>query len=93
MEPFVKPVDKRDVIDYYDIIANPMSIQCIRDKLREHKYQTRDVFLEDIDLIFTNCRDYNGINSPFTLKGKRFLSQSFYGHFEFYFFIRFSLSW
>ena len=70
MEPFVKPVDKRDVVDYYDIIANPMSIQCIRDKLREHKYQTRDVFLEDIDLIFTNCRDYNGSNSPFTLKGK-----------------------
>lgn len=70
VEPFSKPVDKRDVPDYYDIITNPMSIQDIRDKLREHKYQTRDVFLEDIDLIYTNCRDYNGINSPFTVKAQ-----------------------
>merc|ERR1712131_220857 len=65
---FMKPVDKKTVADYYDVIQNPISIQCIRDKLRDHKYPTRDQFLEDIELIYANTRDYNGLQHPISQK-------------------------
>ena len=52
------------------MVQNPVSLQCIRDKLREHKYPTRDIFLEDVDLIYTNARDYNGEQNTITVKAK-----------------------
>ena len=52
------------------MVQNPVSLQCIRDKLREHKYPTRDIFLEDVDLIYTNARDYNGEQNTITIKAK-----------------------
>ena len=42
--------------------------KCIRDKLRDHKYPTRDQFLEDIELIYANTRDYNGLQHPISQK-------------------------
>jgi len=37
-----------------------MCIQSIKEKLREHKYQTRESFLDDFELITSNTELYNG---------------------------------
>jgi len=54
------PVDKKRVPDYHEIILKPMCIQSIKEKLREHKYQTRESFLDDFELITSNTELYNG---------------------------------
>ena len=42
---------------------NPMDFGTIRTKLKEHKYEKIEDFMDDMDLVFHNCRLYNGTES------------------------------
>lgn len=42
--PFLVPVKKEEVPDYYEIIEIPIDVQTIRDNLSANKYKTKDQF-------------------------------------------------
>lgn len=68
--PFLKPVNKRLVKDYYTIIRRPMDLEKISKKVATHKYHSRVDFLQDIHLIADNCETYNGPEANFTKQAK-----------------------
>lgn len=57
--PFLKPVDKMQVPDYYDVIKNPMDLSMIQRKLNMKEYKSQEEFYQDIDLMIQNCFTYN----------------------------------
>ncbi|XP_022915910.2 transcription initiation factor TFIID subunit 1 [Onthophagus taurus] len=68
--PFLKPVNKKLVKDYYNIIKRPMDLDTIAKKVATHKYHNRHEFLVDVQQILENCTLYNGKDSPFTQKAE-----------------------
>ncbi|XP_062486065.1 transcription initiation factor TFIID subunit 1 isoform X8 [Pezoporus occidentalis] len=64
--PFHHPVNKKFVPDYYKVIVNPMDLETIRKNISKHKYQSRETFLDDVNLILTNSIKYNGPDSQYT---------------------------
>ncbi|KAM7364185.1 TATA-box binding protein associated factor 1 isoform 2-T2 [Cochliomyia hominivorax] len=71
--PFLKPVNKKQVKDYYTIIKRPMDLETIGKNVEAHRYHSRAEFLADIELIATNCEQYNGSESRFTKNAKHIL--------------------
>jgi histone acetyltransferase len=63
--PFVQPVNKVEVPDYYEVIKEPMDLSTMEIKLENDKYESMDDFIYDCKLIFNNCRQYNGENTTF----------------------------
>ncbi|KAJ6137978.1 Acyl-CoA N-acyltransferase [Penicillium samsonianum] len=55
--PFLSPVNKDEVPDYYNTIVSPMDLSTIEKRL-EH-YTTPKDLVDDLKLIFSNCRQYN----------------------------------
>jgi transcription initiation factor TFIID subunit 1 len=68
--PFHKPVNKKAYKNYYDIVKNPIDLETIEKFVTEHKYQNREQFLADIELILENSRIYNGQHNPITIKAQ-----------------------
>lgn len=68
--PFLKPVNKKQVKDYYTVIRKPMDLETVTKKVAAHKYHSRMEFLNDIELISKNCEQYNGAESNFTAQSK-----------------------
>uniref|UniRef100_A0A8C6A5T5 Transcription initiation factor TFIID subunit 1 n=1 Tax=Marmota marmota marmota TaxID=9994 RepID=A0A8C6A5T5_MARMA len=64
--PFHHPVNKKFVPDYYKVIVNPMDLETIRKNISKHKYQSRESFLDDVNLILANSVKYNGPESQYT---------------------------
>lgn len=64
--PFHLPVNKKFVPDYYKVIPNPMDLETIRQNISKHKYQNRENFLADVNLICTNSVKYNGADSQYS---------------------------
>lgn len=64
--PFLKPVNKKQVKDYYNVIKKPIDLETMGKRIQAHKYHSRAEFLQDIELLADNCRAYNGPNSQFT---------------------------
>jgi len=64
--PFLNPVDKDDVADYYDVIKEPMDLSTMEAKLQAGQYETPEAFITDAQLIFDNCRKYNNESTPYT---------------------------
>ncbi|CDM37906.1 hypothetical protein DTO013E5_7245 [Penicillium roqueforti] len=64
--PFVKPVDKDEVPDYYDVIVSPMDLSTIEGRLEQGFYSTPEKLVEDCRLIFSNCRQFNGTTTVYT---------------------------
>ena len=60
-KPFSRPVDVigLNIPDYLEIIQKPMDLGTIKKKLMGKEYSNQDEFLEDVYLIFENCRKYN----------------------------------
>ncbi|XP_053607515.1 transcription initiation factor TFIID subunit 1 isoform X2 [Plodia interpunctella] len=71
--PFLKPVNKKQVKDYYNVIKKPIDMETMGKKIQAHKYHSRDEFLRDIQLLVDNCRAYNGPNSQFTRQAEEIL--------------------
>eukprot|EP01026_Neomeris_dumetosa_P029497 TRINITY_DN2390_c0_g3_i2.p1 TRINITY_DN2390_c0_g3~~TRINITY_DN2390_c0_g3_i2.p1 ORF type:complete len:469 (+),score=75.33 TRINITY_DN2390_c0_g3_i2:116-1522(+) len=61
---FNVPVNAQQVPDYYNIVKNPMDLGTIARKLKEGQYSSPLGFLEDMRLVWSNCKLYNGISSP-----------------------------
>ncbi|CAH2037396.1 unnamed protein product, partial [Iphiclides podalirius] len=71
--PFVKPVNKKQVKDYYSVIKKPIDMETMGKKIQAHKYHSREDFLKDVQLLVDNCRAYNGVNSQFTRQAETIL--------------------
>lgn len=65
---FVKPVNKKLVKNYYDIITTPMDIERLENNVQNHKYKSREQFLDDVELLYTNSLKFNGLGTYFTEK-------------------------
>lgn len=57
--PFMTPVLKDEVPDYYDYISQPMDFGTIKSKLEGGKYDAVKDFFTDCLLIFDNFQTYN----------------------------------
>ena len=57
--PFLQPVNKDEVLDYYDVIKQPMDLWTMEHKHEKDQYPTPEDFIKDAKLIFDNCRKYN----------------------------------
>lgn len=57
--PFLEPVDRRDVPDYYDVISRPMDLRTMINKIKQHIYDTPEEVRSDAYLIIANCKEYN----------------------------------
>ncbi|XP_066256544.1 transcription initiation factor TFIID subunit 1 [Euwallacea similis] len=68
--PFHKPVNKKNVKDYYMIVKRPMDLETISKRILSHRYHNRHDFLVDVEQILQNCILYNGKDSPFTEKAE-----------------------
>lgn len=66
--PFVELVDpERDgAPDYLQIIEKPMALREVKNKLNNNEYTTLENFKEDVDLIWSNAKKYNGEDTLFT---------------------------
>jgi bromodomain-containing factor 1 len=60
--PFLVPVDpiKLGIPTYFDRIKNPMDISTMQSKLDSNVYANYHEFLEDLNLMFNNCFEFNG---------------------------------
>ncbi|CAF1385903.1 unnamed protein product [Rotaria sordida] len=64
--PFQKPVDIKDVPNYYTIIKDPMDLTTLKTKVMNSKFNTICDYIRDVNKIFNNCRQFNSINSTFS---------------------------
>lgn len=63
--PFLQPVNREEVPDYYDFIKEPMDLSTMEVKLENNRYEKMESFIYDARLIFNNCRMYNGENTSY----------------------------
>ncbi|XP_040054562.2 bromodomain adjacent to zinc finger domain protein 1A isoform X2 [Gasterosteus aculeatus] len=75
--PFMKLVSRTQVPDYYDIVKKPIALSTIREKVNNCEYQTAGEFVSDVDLMFSNCLQYNPRHTNEAKAGHR-LQQFFY---------------
>ncbi|KAI1293336.1 histone acetyltransferase GCN5-like protein [Xylaria venustula] len=64
--PFLNPVNKDEVTDYYNVITSPMDLSTIEDKLKQDLYTTPKDLVNDVKLIFSNCRQYNDASTVYS---------------------------
>ncbi|XP_078065919.1 protein polybromo-1 isoform X12 [Mustelus asterias] len=62
-EPFFRLPSKKDYPDYYQQIKQPMSLQLIRQKLKNNEFENLDQMEADMNLMFENAKRYNIPNS------------------------------
>lgn len=53
------PITEEDVQDYTTIIKEPMDLGTLYKNLDEDKYKDEESFLYDLNLIWSNCKQYN----------------------------------
>lgn len=63
--PFIHPVSREDVADYYDVIKEPMDLDTMEKKLDADAYALPEDFIKDAKLVFDNCRKYNNETTPY----------------------------
>ncbi|GMT25447.1 hypothetical protein PFISCL1PPCAC_16744 [Pristionchus fissidentatus] len=56
---FNNPVEVEDAHDYYEIIANPICMSDMMNKIDKNEYSDPDQFVADINLIMSNALEYN----------------------------------
>ncbi|XP_021551442.1 bromodomain adjacent to zinc finger domain protein 1A isoform X2 [Neomonachus schauinslandi] len=69
--PFLRLVSKIQVPDYYDIIKKPIALNIIREKVNKCEYKLASEFIDDIELMFSNCFEYNPRNTSEAKAGTR----------------------
>lgn len=63
--PFLQPVNREEVPDYYEFIKEPMDLSTMEVKLENNKYEKMEDFIYDLRLVCNNCRMYNGENTSY----------------------------
>ncbi|XP_044127439.1 bromodomain adjacent to zinc finger domain protein 1A isoform X2 [Bufo gargarizans] len=61
--PFMRLVSKLQVPDYFDIIKRPIALNIIREKVNKCEYNSASEFVTDVELMFSNCFEYNSVDS------------------------------
>ncbi|KAL4918542.1 hypothetical protein BDW62DRAFT_181068 [Aspergillus aurantiobrunneus] len=56
---FLTRVNKRDAPDYYAVIKHPMDLGTMTKKLKALQYKSKQEFVDDLNLIWSNCLKYN----------------------------------
>lgn len=56
---FMERPSRKEYPDYYEVISSPIDMTMINDKIKSGHYKTEDDFLDDMKLMFSNCRQYN----------------------------------
>lgn len=72
---FGEPVDQNEVLDYADVVKEPMDLSTMRLKLDSHEYQTLDDFHHDFILMVNNCLAYNSKETVFYRAGIKMRDQ------------------
>ena len=72
--PFHKPVNKKSVKNYYEVIKSPMDLETLESNAQNHLYKSREAFLKDVALLYENSVHFNGKDSQFTEKAAEILS-------------------
>ncbi|KAK7429947.1 histone acetyltransferase [Neonectria magnoliae] len=57
--PFLHPVNRDEVPDYYKVIESPMDLSTMEEKLEHDSYTTPKDLVSDLKLVFGNCQRYN----------------------------------
>lgn len=57
--PFLHPVNRDEVPDYYNVISSPMDLSTVEERLMRDFYTAPKDLVADLKLIFSNCRQYN----------------------------------
>eukprot|EP01126_Amoeba_proteus_P000130 TRINITY_DN10057_c0_g1_i1.p1 TRINITY_DN10057_c0_g1~~TRINITY_DN10057_c0_g1_i1.p1 ORF type:complete len:669 (-),score=227.06 TRINITY_DN10057_c0_g1_i1:34-2040(-) len=70
---FREPVDVKDAPDYYQVIKEPIDLQKIQHNIRRHKYKSSTEFLEDFELLRSNCVEYNTTRYGFLIREAQYL--------------------
>jgi histone acetyltransferase len=66
--PFLKPVNRDEVPDYYKAIKSPIDLSTIEERLEsdsDHYAAPKDL-VGDLTLMFSNCRQYNDATTVYT---------------------------
>ncbi|TPX14928.1 uncharacterized protein E0L32_005037 [Thyridium curvatum] len=64
--PFLNPVNRDEVPDYYNVITSPMDLSTIEEKLEKDQYSAPRDLVADLELIFSNCKKYNDATTVYT---------------------------
>ncbi|XP_063803947.1 bromodomain adjacent to zinc finger domain protein 1A [Pseudophryne corroboree] len=72
--PFMRLVSKYQVPDYFDIIQRPIALNIIREKVNKCEYKSASEFVRDVELMFSNCFEYNHVESNEAKAGIRLRS-------------------
>nr|RBQ96364.1 hypothetical protein FVER53263_20065 [Fusarium verticillioides] len=64
--PFLQPVNKDDVPDYYNVITFPMDLSTMLERLEHDYYAAPKDLVRDLKLIFSNCRKYNDATTVYS---------------------------
>lgn len=64
--PFLKPVDRDEVPDYYNVMTSPMELTTMEERLEKGDYETPRDLVNDLKLIFDNCRKYNDAGTVYS---------------------------
>lgn len=72
--PFYKPVDAKTLglLDYHEIIHQPMDMSTIKKKLEAREYTDALQFAADVRLMFSNCYRYNPPNHEVVAMARKF---------------------
>ena len=62
---FHRPVKEKDAPQYYSRIQQPMDLTSLRQKYKAGKYSHYGELLHDLELIWSNCIEYNGEDHSF----------------------------
>ncbi|WVQ98831.1 hypothetical protein IAU59_005962 [Kwoniella sp. CBS 9459] len=80
---FQKPVSKRDAPDYYEVIKKPMDLTTVLRNVKARKYKSKADFESDLNLIWSNCFEYNSQETHPIRAAARFMKQKADHHLEF----------
>ena len=66
--PFHKPVDRKKLKNYYDVVKNPMDLDTLGKLTMHNKYTTTEEYFSDLNQLVVNSSMFNGADSQYTKK-------------------------
>ncbi|KAI4165048.1 MAG: hypothetical protein LQ342_001325 [Letrouitia transgressa] len=72
---FLQRVNKREAPDYYNVIKQPMDLGTMTKKLKAVQYKSKQEFVHDLNLIWSNCLRYNATPDHFLRRHAKFMQK------------------